>query len=77
MYSFKHEEQSYNSLNGILHSCDGLSYVMCDEVAKSCIDAGCPTYSYFKKALTITVNSKSKDNNLPKHKNIRGKDFYK
>lgn len=77
MYSFKHEEQSYNSLNGILHSCDGLSYVMCDEVAKSCIDAGCPTYSYFKKALTITVNSKSRDNNLPKHKNIRGKDFYK
>ena len=77
MYSFKHEEQSYNSLNGILHSCDGLSYVMCDEVAKSCIDAGCPTYSYFKKALTITVNSKSRDNNLPKHNNIRGKDFYK
>ncbi len=78
MYSFKHEEQSYNSLNGIIHLCDGLSYVMCDEVAKSCLDIGSATYSYFKKALTATVNSKDKNNNdLPKHNNIRGKDFYK
>lgn len=77
MYSFKHEEQSYNSLNGILHSCDGLSYVMCDEVAKSCLIAGCASYSYFKKALAMTINSKDKNNNLPQHKNIRGKDFYK
>ena len=78
LHSFKHEEQSYNSLNGILHSCDGLSYVLCDEAAKECIDAGCASYSYFKRMLNHKVNSKKKDNDkLPEHTNIRGKDFYK
>ncbi len=78
MYSFKHEEQSYNSLNGIIHLCDGLSYVMCDEVAKNCLEAGCASYYYFKKALTMTIDSKDKNkNDLPRHNNIRGKDFYK
>ena len=78
LHSFKHEVQSYNSLNGILHSCDGLSYVLCDEAAKECIDAGCASYSYFKRMLNHKVNSKKKENDkLPEHTNIRGKDFYK
>ena len=78
MLSFKHEEQSYNSLNGILHLCDGLSYVFCDEIAKMCLDNGIATYTYFKKALSLAIQSKErKDNKLPEHNNIRGKDFYK
>ena len=78
LYSFKHEEQSYNSLNGIIHLCDGLSYVMCDKVAKDCLDAGCATYSYFKKALSLFIDSNERSRNtLPEHENIRGKDFYK
>ena len=78
LHSFKHEEQSYYSLNGILHSCDGLSYVLCDEVAQACIDAGCASYSYFKRMLSHSVNTQKNENEkLPDHTNIRGKDFYK
>lgn len=78
MLSFKHEEQSYNSLNGILHSCDGLSYIICDEVAKDCLESGCATYSYFKKALIHTIDTQDNINKkLPDHNNLRGKDFYK
>lgn len=78
LHSFKHEEQSYNSLNGILHSCGGLSYVLCVEVTKTCIDAGCASYSYFKRMLNHTVNAKKNENDkLPSHDNIRGKDYYR
>ena len=76
--TFKHEEQSYNSLNGILHSCDGISRTLCDEAARKCIDAGGISYSYFKKVLNSSIDKvRNTDGTLPKHANVRGKDFYK
>lgn len=77
MRSFKHIEQSYKSVNGILHLCDGVSKVLCEEAAKKCIECGCPSYSYFKKYLNKPTLLKGEEDTLPTHDNIRGKDYYK
>ncbi len=77
LHSFRHEEQSYNSINGILHQCDGLSYVICDEIARSCLESGRIGYTYFKKELSDMAKRKQSNDTLPSHSNIRGKDYYK
>lgn len=47
----QHEEQAYNSCNGILHMCTNKSKLMVDEAARMCVESGACRYSYFKKLL--------------------------
>ena len=79
--SSRHEEQSYNSCNGILHMCKDTSHVLVEEAARKCIETNTCQYSYFKKVFYSICNehdSESLQNkkSLPKHNNIRGKDYY-
>ena len=76
--SYKHEEQAYNSCNGILHMCDNQSKVLCNEAALRCIQLNTCKYTYFKKILTEVLNSDGRTNNsLPTHDNIWGKEYYR
>lgn len=77
--SSEHEEQMYNSCNGILHMCDNKSHVICNAAADKCYKLNSCNYSSFKRLLTQMINDtkNSQKNNLPEHKNIRGKDYYK
>ena len=78
LHSTRHEEQSYNSCNGILHSCDGISKVLADKAAQKCIELNTCKYSYFKRILSEFVNKEWSDRDaLPAHSNIRGKEFYR
>ena len=73
-----HEEQSYNSCNGILHMCDGQSKILCNEAARRCVELRACKYSYFKKVLSEVINTGGKPAEaLPSHMNIWGKDYYK
>ena len=78
LHSTVHEEQSYNSCNGILHSCDGISRVVAEEAAKTCVTCNTCRYSYFKRVLNDLLNKSGPGGEkLPQHANIRGKDYYK
>ena len=79
LHSAVHEEQTYNSCNGIIHCCDGVSRLVAEEAAKTCVTCNACRYSYFKRVLTDMLNKKSSPGSekLPEHTNIRGKDFYK
>lgn len=79
LHSSEHEEQSYNSCNGILHMCDGKSRILCNGAAQKCIDLKSCKYTYFKRVLNEMLNNEVSESSesLPDHKNIRGKDFYK
>ena len=73
-----HEEQSYNSCNGILHMCDGQSKILCNEAARRCVELRACKYSYFKKVLSEVINTGGRPAEaLPSHMNIWGKDYYK
>lgn len=48
----KHEEQAYNSCNGILHMCTNVSKIHVEEAARFCVESNACRYSYFKKHLT-------------------------
>jgi len=75
----QHEEQAYNSCNGILHMCKGQPKLLVEEAAKLCVESNACRYSYFKKTLhkmTENKNTASSDQNLPEHENIRGKEIY-
>ena len=79
--SAKHEEQAYNSCAGILHSCKGIPHGIVEEASRKCIEMHACKYSYFKRVLGNVVNNIDSESgkalSLPKHENIRGKDFYK
>lgn len=78
LHSSEHEEQSYNSCNGILHMCDGKSHTICNSAARKCIELKSCKYTYFKRMLNEMLNKNSGTNeSLPEHKNLRGKDYYK
>ena len=78
LHSVKHEQQAYNSCNGILHMCDGRSKVLANEAAKKCIELGSAKYTYFKKIFNEFLNNDSSISKaLPEHENLWGKDFYK
>ena len=79
LHSAVHEEQTYNSCNGIIHCCDGVSRLVAEEAAKTCVTCNACRYSYFKRVLTDMLNKNSSPGSekLPEHTNIRGKDFYK
>ena len=76
--SFRYEEQSYKSCNGILHLCRDSPKSFCDTAAKECLDAHIYTYSHFKKQLYVLMNKEksNKTGAIPEHKNIRGKSHY-
>ncbi len=81
LLSSKHEEQSYNSCQGILHSVKDLPYGLVEEVSRTCIEMHSCWYSTFKKVLQKSLSSHTDGNNaktgtIPQHENIRGKDFY-
>lgn len=44
-----HEEQSYNSCAGILHSCTGVSHAVVEQAAEQCVKMHSCRYSAFKK----------------------------
>ena len=78
--SAKHEEQAYNSCNGILHSCKNISHTIVEEAAERCVKANACKYTYFKKVLNTVRNErygKCQTGQMPVHENIRGRDFYK
>lgn len=76
--SFQHEEQAYNSCNGILHMCTGVSKDIVESVSAECIQLNACRYTYFKKLLNKAVSTgRCDDKQLPKHENIWGKDYYK
>ena len=77
LHSSRHQEQSYNAVNGILHSCDDLPRYICEEAAKECVETGSTGYSYFRKTLNHHMNRETSSDHLPEHSNLRGKDFYK
>lgn len=79
--SARHEEQAYNSCAGILHMCKGIPHGLVEETARKCVEINVCRYSYFKKLLSKVTNS-HKDGpsdgvSLPRHGNLRGKDFYR
>lgn len=76
--SFQYDEQSYKSCNGILHMCKDVPKTYANAAAQECIDYHICNYSHFKKVLNRIKNQKSiSSNEMPEHKNIRGKENYK
>lgn len=76
--SSKHEEQSYNSCAGILHSVKGLPHGLAEQAAMECIQMNSCMYSSFKRVLSRLKDSHPmKQDTLPEHRNIRGKGYYK
>lgn len=80
--STKHEEQSYRSCSGILHSCKDIPYYIAEGAAQKCVEANACKYSYFKRALSsmrkdMTTGGSSTTGKLPSHQNIRGKEAFK
>ena len=76
--TFRYEEQSYKSCNGILHMCKNNPKAFSDTAAKICLDSHIYSYTDFKKMLTKLINEKktNRSETLPEHKNIRGKSHY-
>lgn len=75
----QHEEQAYNSCNGILHMCTNRPKLLVEEAAKLCVESSACRYSYFKKALhNLTESSRysGTKQSLPEHENLRGKEIY-
>ena len=75
----KHEEQSYNSCAGILHSVKDLPHGIIEETARQCIQMNSCRYKTFRQVLNRlqTADTGMHSETLPKHENIRGKGFYK
>lgn len=77
--SAKHEEQMYNSCNGIVHMCDGLPYGTAEEAARKCVEANACRYTYFKNVLKKMKEEGTgtpTEASLPENTNIRGKEAY-
>lgn len=75
-----HEEQSYNSCAGILHSCTGVSHLSVESAAEKCVKMHSCRYSAFRKTLrSITQADKDgplSEGHLPTNSNVRGKEHY-
>lgn len=76
-----HEEQAYNSCNGILHMCTNQSRLHLEELAKVCVESNVCRYSYFKKLLKNeadrTAHNPAARSSLPEHDNLRVKEVYR
>lgn len=80
LLSVEHEEQAFNSCNGILHMCTNQSKLMVEEIAKTCVDSNACRYTYFKKLLKNEqehMGSITTEPSIPKHDNLRGKEVYR
>lgn len=80
LISVNHEEQAYNSCNGILHMCTNQSKLVVEEIAKVCVDSNACRYTYFKKLLKNEQEHTSHnvaEPGIPQHNNLRGKEIYK
>ena len=79
LLSSEHEEQAYNSCNGILHMCMDQSKLLIEEISKTCIESNACRYSYFKRLLKEKQegNIYTHKSVLPNHGNLRGKEEYK
>ena len=77
--SSQYEEQSYNSCNGILHMCTGISKMTVEQASARCIELKVCKYTYFKKLLNEAINKEGQDTAeaLPEHENLWGDDYYK
>lgn len=78
--SYKHEEQGYNSCNGILHKVKDLPHGVAEETARTCIAMNSCKYSDFMRVLPTVKRSQEQSEEtgtLPKHNNIRGKEYYR
>ena len=79
----KHEEQAYNACNGLLHMVKDLPHGIVEETARTCIEMNACRYSVFKRVLNQTLKTQNsgfpdwKEETLPFHENIRGKDYYR
>ena len=74
----EHEEQTYNSCNGILHMCADQSKLLVEEAARLCVESNACRYSYFKRCLKQMADSHGEqEQRLPEHKNLRGKEMFK
>ena len=75
----EHEEQAYNSCNGILHMCKNQSKLLIEEIAQTCIESNACRYSYFKRLLKerLETSSPAKQAVLPTHENLRGREEYR
>jgi len=82
LQSQAHEEQAYNSCNGLLHACKNSPHYIVEEVAQKCLETKSVFYSTFKKRLeaatkSIAVEESSSESEfLPSHANIRGEAVY-
>lgn len=74
----EHEEQAYNSCNGILHMCKDHSKLRLEELAKTCVESNACRYSYFKRLLQDCQegSASASANTLPEHGNLRGKEVF-
>ena len=80
LLSADHEEQAYNSCNGILHMCGGKSKIAVEEISRTCVEGNACRYSYFKKLIAAQLESHQyspESDVLPEHENLRGKEAYK
>ncbi len=76
-----HEQQAYNSCNGLLHTAENYAYELVEEVAHKCLENDAISYSGFIRALRNKPDADEKTIKkttaaLPKHENIRGADYY-
>ena len=81
--SFEYEQQSYKSCNGLLHMISKKPKALAEEAARRCLEKNVIGYSYFKRVYNNIIKeldgkpSADITPELPKHKNIRGKDSFK
>lgn len=75
----RHEEQAYNSCNGILHIYKKQFRLLLEDIAKMCVESNACRYSYFKKLLKNMQNNHlvSTTSSLLEHSNLRGKGEYR
>ena len=76
--SAKHEQTMYNSCNGILHMCSGVPRNVAEEVARSCIEMKCASYTSFKRLLKLASERPAMSSGAGIiHENLRGKEEYR
>ena len=75
-----HEQQAYNSCNGLLHNASTYPYERVEDASRKCLEKGTITYSGFMTTLKnkseVSEASQKKTPGLPKHENIRGAGYY-
>ncbi len=76
-----HEQQAYNSCNGLLHTAENYAYERVESAARKCLEKGTITYSGFiaelkNKPEADEASTKKTTAALPKHENIRGAGYY-